>query len=488
MGLGGGLASNGLGGGGGGSGAVSSVFTRTGAVVATSGDYSVSQVTGAAPLASPTFTGTVTVPTTVNATDAAQKAYVDGVAQGLSVKPSVQEATAAALPTNTYLAGVITVTATGTLTVDGILTALGDRVLVKNEATQAHNGIYTVTTAGAVSVQAVLTRAVDMNTGTQVPGAFAFVEQGTANAGAGFVVAGEGPYTIGTTAIVWTQFSGAGEVTAGTGLTKTGNTLAVDETVIAPLASPALSGTPTAPTAAALTNNTQVATTAYTDTAVGVETTRAEAAEALKAPLASPTLTGTAVLPTTTLLPLLGYGIPSTWKYETLPRQIVGSTLTLAALASGELSFFLIFLPSGAVISKIGFISGSTAASTPTHQWFALYDQNLNALAVTADDTATAWTAQLLKSKNIADTYSSGWNANTSFTTTYTGFYYVGIMVAASTVPTLVGGSVNGTLDALSPVTGFQDTAHTGLTTPTGAPAVATQSSTLGPFPYALLG
>ncbi|MGP8160578.1 MAG: hypothetical protein ACLQGJ_05060, partial [Candidatus Dormibacteria bacterium] len=157
MGLGGGLASNGVGGGGGG-GAVSSVFGRTGVVVSTSGDYSVSQVTGAAPLASPTFTGTVTVPTTVNSTDAAQKAYVDGVAQGLSVKPSVQEATAAALPTNTYLSGVITVTATGTLTVDGILTALGDRVLVKNEATGANNGIYTVTTAGATGVQAVLTR------------------------------------------------------------------------------------------------------------------------------------------------------------------------------------------------------------------------------------------------------------------------------------------------------------------------------------------
>jgi len=139
-----------------------------------------------APLASPTFTGTVTVPTTTNATDAASKSYVDGVAQGLSVKASVQEATAAALPTNTYLAGVITVTATGTLTVDGQLVALNDRVLVKNEVAGANNGIYLCTTAGAVGVAAVLTRATDSDTGAKILGGFVFVELGTAKRGRWF--------------------------------------------------------------------------------------------------------------------------------------------------------------------------------------------------------------------------------------------------------------------------------------------------------------
>jgi hypothetical protein len=66
-----------------------------------------------------------------------------------------------------------------------------------------------------------------MDTPAQIPGAFCFTEQGTANAGAGFVVASEGPFTIGTTAINWTQFSGTGEITAGTGLSKTGNTLSL---------------------------------------------------------------------------------------------------------------------------------------------------------------------------------------------------------------------------------------------------------------------
>lgn len=157
----------------------------------------------------------------------ATKSYVDAVAQGLSPKQSVQEATAAALPTNTYLAGVITITATGTLTVDGQVVALNDRVLVQNETPAANNGIYLCTTAGAVGVAAVLTRATDSNTGAKILGGFVFVELGTVNASSGFVNTNATAPTIGTTAITYTQFSGAGEITAGSGLAKSGNTLSV---------------------------------------------------------------------------------------------------------------------------------------------------------------------------------------------------------------------------------------------------------------------
>ncbi len=130
------------------------------------------------------------------------------------------------------MGATLTGVATGVLTVNGIAVALNDRVLVKNEATAANNGIYTCTLAEAIGVAYVLTRATDMNTAAQVPGAFVFTEQGTANAGAGFTVASEGPFTIGaTTAITWTQFSGAGEITAGTGLSKTGNTLSLSTPV-----------------------------------------------------------------------------------------------------------------------------------------------------------------------------------------------------------------------------------------------------------------
>lgn len=162
-----------------------------------------------------------------NPQDAATKAYVDAVAQGLSVKQSVLLATAAALPANTYLAGVITITATGTLTVDGTVTALNDRILVKDEVAALGNGIYKVTTAGAIGVAAVLTRSTDMDIAAEFPGAFVFVESGTVNTAAGFVCTNSTPPTVGTTAINFTQFSGAGEITAGAGLTKTANTLDV---------------------------------------------------------------------------------------------------------------------------------------------------------------------------------------------------------------------------------------------------------------------
>lgn len=166
-----------------------------------------------------------------NAQDAATKNYVDSVAQGLSVKASVLVATAAALPANTYLLGVITITATGTLTVDGVVTALNDRILVKDESSQLKNGIYKVTTAGAIGVAAVLTRSTDMDVAAEFPGAFVFVESGTVNAAAGFVCTNSTPPTVGVTAITFTQFSGAGEITAGNGLSKSGNTLTIDTSI-----------------------------------------------------------------------------------------------------------------------------------------------------------------------------------------------------------------------------------------------------------------
>jgi hypothetical protein len=155
--------------------------------------------------------------------DAATKAYVDSVAQGLDPKASVSLATTTTLPAYTYnngTAGVgatITASATGLLTIDGTAPAVGDRVLIKNETggNAPYNGIYTVTTNSAGSAY-VLTRAVDMNQSSEVPGAFTFVELGAVNADSGYVCTTNAPVVIGTTAIVWTQFSSAGSYTANT--------------------------------------------------------------------------------------------------------------------------------------------------------------------------------------------------------------------------------------------------------------------------------
>jgi hypothetical protein len=166
---------------------------------------------------------------------AANKNYVDSVATGLDVKQSCVMATTGNLPPNTYsngTAGVgatLTANANGPLSIDGIpVTATGIRILVKNEQVPAYNGIYVSTTVGDASNAYVLTRTVDFDTNKEVtPGAFTFIEQGTANADSGWVLNTDGAITIGTTNLTFSQFSGAGAITPGTALQKVGNTINV---------------------------------------------------------------------------------------------------------------------------------------------------------------------------------------------------------------------------------------------------------------------
>jgi len=149
----------------------------------------------------------------VSAQDAATKLYVDNVAQGLDAKASCVAATTA------------NITLSGTQTIDGVAVVAGNRVLVKNQTTQANNGIYVVSAS-------TWTRATDMDTWAEVPGAFVFVEQGTTQADTGWVCTSNAGGTIGTTAITWTQFSGAGSYTAGTGLTLTGTQFSITDTTV----------------------------------------------------------------------------------------------------------------------------------------------------------------------------------------------------------------------------------------------------------------
>lgn len=142
-------------------------------------------------------------------TDAANKTYVDSVAQGLDTKASVVAATT----TNGTLA---TAFANGQV-VDGVTLATADRILIKNQTDATANGIYTVNASGAP------TRSTDMDAGSEFPSAYVFVEQGTVNADTGWVCTNNSPVTLGTTNIVWTQFSGAGTYTASNGVLLTGS-------------------------------------------------------------------------------------------------------------------------------------------------------------------------------------------------------------------------------------------------------------------------
>jgi len=187
---------------------------------------------------SPHGTGTVVVPSGYElragftADSLVNKQYVDAIAEGLHVHASVMAATTQTLAlesgdTVTYSNGSSGVGATLTLstgisTLDGYTLVNGDRLLIKNETNTAHNGIYIRTSA------TVLTRATDFDTTTEIAsGDFLFVTNGTVNGSNGFVQT-EITTTIGTSPILFEQFSGAGQITAGNGLSKSGNILDVN--------------------------------------------------------------------------------------------------------------------------------------------------------------------------------------------------------------------------------------------------------------------
>lgn len=180
------------------------------------------------------------------AQDAATKAYVDNVTAGINTHGQVVAASTANIA-GTYANGTsdqsaglgigatFTASANGAISLDGISPVLNDRVLLKDQTTQTQNGIYIVTTVGTTGVPFVLTRATDANNsiaGQVRPGDFVYINGGTANGGQGWVMNSTGTATggtikLGTDNLNWVQFSGVSDITAGAGLTRSGNVLAV---------------------------------------------------------------------------------------------------------------------------------------------------------------------------------------------------------------------------------------------------------------------
>ena len=181
----------------------------------------------------PNGTGVVTVPSGYEgragfSSDAlVNKSYVDSVANGLDVKASVRVATTGNLSaTYNNGAGTLTASANGAIAIDGVTLVANNRVLVKDQSSGFQNGFYKVSTVGDGSNPYILTRTPDADAASELTsGAFTFSEEGSANGDNGYVMSTNGAITLGTTAITFDQFSGAGQISAGNGLTKSGNTI-----------------------------------------------------------------------------------------------------------------------------------------------------------------------------------------------------------------------------------------------------------------------
>ena len=167
---------------------------------------------------SPNGTGTVKVPANYHnrsgfgALSLVNKEYVDAIKSNLDLKDSVKAATTGNITLNSAQ------------TIDGVSVSAGDRVLVKNQSSAAENGIWVVVAGNN------WTRATDADSSAEVTsGMFVFVEYGTTNGDSGWVLTTDGTITVGSTALAFSQFSGAGQITAGDALTKSGNTLNVND-------------------------------------------------------------------------------------------------------------------------------------------------------------------------------------------------------------------------------------------------------------------
>jgi hypothetical protein len=190
------------------------------------------------PVTGGTLTGALTLPSDpTTAFQAATKQYVDEIAQGLNVKPSVHAATTENLSAN-YNNGIDGVGATLTSTTngewvgeDGVLTGwdVFNSILVKDQTNAEENGRYYISDYGSSTTPWVLTRCIYCDTSDEIPGSYIFVTDGDTYAGTGWVAVIDTPATfeIGTDDINYTQFSGTGTIIAGTNIEVDGNEISV---------------------------------------------------------------------------------------------------------------------------------------------------------------------------------------------------------------------------------------------------------------------
>lgn len=295
-------------------------------------------------------TGSITTaPTTGN--DIVNKTYADSIASGINFHQSCRLATTTALPSNAYNNGTsgvgatLTATANGALSVDGVAVVVGNRILVKNESNQAHNGVYTVTQTGSGGAPFVLTRATDFDSsGSGVDqidaGDFFLITAGSTLANTSWVQQTPLPITVGTTAIVFSQFGAPLTYSAGTGLNESpAYTFNIANTGVS---SGSYGG---AATAVTLAVNAQGQVTSATDVSIAIAASQ----------VTSGTIDSARISGSYTGITGVGTLAAGTWNATTIAPNYGGTGLTSYTVGD------LIYASGGTTLSKLSSIATGNA-------------------------------------------------------------------------------------------------------------------------------
>ena len=384
-------------------------------------------MTGAIAMSNTKITGLAT-PTADQ--DGATKAYVDSVAQGLDAKASCRAST------------VANITLSGAQTIDGVAVIAGERVLVQNQSSAAANGIY-VAAAGAWA------RSSDASTWDSLVAAYTFIESGTVNGNNGYICTIAPGGTLGTTPVTWAQFSGAGQVIAGTGMSKTGNTLNVntasasrivvgaDEIDLATTGVAASTyQSVTVDTFGRVTGGTNPTTLAGYNISNAYTTTQVDAALALKLNLTGGTMSGAIAMGASKITGMADPTVAQDAATKNYIDTIFGSTTTAAASAATATTQAGIATTQAGIATTQAGISTTQAGNAAT-TYTNFNNQYLGSLASnpTVNNTGGALVAGNLY-----------WNSTVSEMRVYSGSAWVAAYLPAAGYLALTGGTMTGAI------------------------------------------